>query len=422
MNATALTIEIPRVPVGQGFKAGIDFLQSTLGWLFDAISVVIEVCVQTLATLLTEPSATQLTLLAALVVASMLVAAGKARSAGIAVGVWLVLYLLEIFTASSTIAGDGVIGQVVGSMPGAFYFWAMALFGSDYVYPALILTLLLLAALVALVFTQTKGRTTRIVGIGAPAALVLFLVLHFILGVQLALLVVVLFVGLAALISGWQLAVFTAVGFLIILSMQKWDAAMSSLALIMVATLVAVAISVPIGILAASNDRVSSVMKPVLDFMQTLPAFVYLIPAISFFGIGQVPGIIATVIFAMPPGVRLTELGIRQVDKELVEAGEAFGAPDLQILRRIQLPLALATIMAGINQVIMLSLSMVVIAGMVGAGGLGNDVYTGIARSDIVVGFEGGIAVVILAIYLDRLTGAVTRFSPAARAERAATR
>lgn len=154
--------------------------------------------------------------------------------------------------------------------------------------------------------------------------------------------------------------------------------------------------------------------------MQTLPAFVYLLPAIAFFSIGTVPGVIATVIFAMPPGVRLTELGIRQVDKELVEAGEAFGAPDSQILRRIQLPLALATIMAGVNQIIMLSLSMVVIAGMVGAGGLGNDVYTGIAQGNVPVGFEGGIAVVVLAIFLDRLTGAVTRFSPAARAQRAA--
>ncbi|NEE34248.1 ABC transporter permease subunit, partial [Streptomyces sp. SID7982] len=145
----------------------------------------------------------------------------------------------------------------------------------------------------------------------------------------------------------------------------------------------------------------------VLDFMQTMPAMVYLIPGVIFFGVGVVPGIIATIIFALPPGVRMTELGIRQVDGELVEAAEAFGTTSRNTLLRVQLPLALPTIMAGINQVIMLGLSMVVIAGMVGGGGLGGSVYRAIGNVDVGLGFEAGISIVILAMYLDRMTGAL---------------
>jgi len=212
---------------------------------------------------------------------------------------------------------------------------------------------------------------------------------------------------LALVVSGWRLAAFSVVGFTLIDSMELWKDSMDSLALVIVAAVVSTVLSVPIGIAAARNDMVSRLVRPVLDFMQTMPAFVYLIPAIFFFSIGSVPGVVATVIFAMPPGVRLTELGIRGVDPEMVEAGEAFGTPPNRILTRIQIPLAMPSIMAGINQLIMLSLSMVVIAGMVGAGGLGGVVLEGINRVDVAKGFEGGIAVVILAIYLDRLTGAL---------------
>lgn len=213
---------------------------------------------------------------------------------------------------------------------------------------------------------------------------------------------------LAVLVSGWKLGVFTILGFLLIDSMELWEPAMDSLALVIVSAVVSTVLSVPIGIAAARSDVVSRIVRPVLDFMQTMPAFVYLIPAIFFFSIGAVPGVVATVIFAMPPGVRLTELGIRGVDPEMVEAGEAFGTPPNRILTRIQIPLAMPSIMAGINQLIMLSLSMVVIAGMVGAGGLGGEVLEGINRVDVAKGFEGGIAVVVLAIYLDRLTGALS--------------
>ena len=196
-------------------------------------------------------------------------------------------------------------------------------------------------------------------------------------------------------------------GLLLIQSMQLWSEAMETLALLLVATLVSVAIAVPLGIAAAKSERVSTVVRPVLDFMQTMPAFVYLVPAVTFFGIGLVPGIITTIIFALPPGVRLTELGIRQVDAETVEAGHAFGSSPWQILRGVELPLARPSIMAGVNQVIMLGLSMAVIAGLIGAGGLGSVVVSSISRLDIGLGFEAGIAVVILAIYLDRLTSAL---------------
>jgi glycine betaine/proline transport system permease protein len=167
---------------------------------------------------------------------------------------------------------------------------------------------------------------------------------------------------------------------------------------------VALVVGFPVGVAMAKNDTVEAVIRPVLDFMQTMPPFVYLIPAAMFFGLGKVPGTIATVIFAMPPSVRLTNLGIRQVSKENVEAGLAFGCTDRQLLTKVQLPLALPSIMAGVNQTIMLALSMVVIASMIGAGGLGNVVLTGIQRLNVGLGFEGGLGVVIVAILLDRIT------------------
>ncbi|PTT18491.1 glycine/betaine ABC transporter [Microbacterium sp. HMWF026] len=219
--------------------------------------------------------------------------------------------------------------------------------------------------------------------------------------------VVVVAALLAWLLRSWKLAVGTVVGFALILAMGQWVTAMQTLALVLVATVVAVAISVPLGIWSARNPTVRAVLKPILDFMQTMPAFVYLIPAITFFSIGVVPGVVSTVIFALPPGVRLTELGIRGVDSETVEAGHAFGATPGQILRGIQLPLAMPTIMAGVNQVIMLALSMAVVAGIVGADGLGKEVVQSISTVNLPKGVEAGLSVVILAVYLDRLTAAL---------------
>ena len=210
--------------------------------------------------------------------------------------------------------------------------------------------------------------------------------------------------AVAYLAKGWKLALGTILGLLVIVSVSQWSNAMSSLSLVLVAAITALVMAIPLGILAAKNDTASSIIRPILDFMQTMPAFVYLIPAIVIFRVGVVPGIVATIIFSMAPGVRLTELGIRGVDKEVVEAGYAFGSKPGRILRQIQLPLAMPSIMAGVNQVIMLALSMVVIAGMAGAGGLGADVYAAVQRIDIRLGFESGLAVVIIAMILDRVT------------------
>lgn len=212
---------------------------------------------------------------------------------------------------------------------------------------------------------------------------------------------------IAWLVRSWQLAIGTVISFTLIVAMGLWVPAMQTLALVLVAALVAVVIAVPLGIWSARNATVRAVLKPVLDFMQTMPAFVYLIPAIVFFSIGVVPGLVATVIFALPPGVRLTELGIRGVDSETVEAGQAFGAKPGQILRGIQLPLAMPTILAGINQVIMLALSMAVIAGMAGADGLGKMVVEAISTVNIAKGVEAGLGVVLIAVFLDRVTAAL---------------
>lgn len=214
-------------------------------------------------------------------------------------------------------------------------------------------------------------------------------------------------VVLALVVRGPVFAIGSGIGLLIIVGVEQWANAMDSLALVLVAGLIAIVIGVPLGILAARSKTASTIIRPILDFMQTTPAFVYLIPAIILFRIGVVPGIVATIVFALAPAVRLTELGIRNVDREVVEAGNAFGASSWRILRQIQIPLALPNIMAGINQVIMLSLSMVVIAGMVGAGGLGGDVVKSLSRIDIQLGSEAGLSVVILAIFLDRLTASL---------------
>ncbi|MFJ4618679.1 ABC transporter permease/substrate binding protein [Streptomyces sp. NPDC088812] len=229
-----------------------------------------------------------------------------------------------------------------------------------------------------------------------------------------------LLAGILAVLAWWLRGLVAGVlgfaGFALIVSLDLWEEAMSTLSLVLVATVIALVISVPLGIWAARSKAVSAAVRPVLDLLQTMPSMVLLIPAILFFGMGVPAGVVATLIFALAPGVRMTELGIRQVDAELVEAAEAFGTTPRDTLLRVQLPLALPTIMAGVNQVIMLGLSMVVIAGMVGTGGLGGAVNEAIGQLDIGLGFEAGLGIVVLAIYLDRMTGALgTRISPLGR-------
>ncbi|EFL51808.1 binding-protein-dependent transport systems inner membrane component [Solidesulfovibrio fructosivorans JJ]] len=193
-------------------------------------------------------------------------------------------------------------------------------------------------------------------------------------------------------------------GLTLVWDLGLWEPTISTIILVLFSTVIATSIGVPLGILAAMRPGWGRIIMPLLDFMQTMPAFVYLIPAIPFFGLGPVSAIFSTVIFAMPPAIRLTCLGIRQVPESLTEAADAFGATRMQRLRKVELPLALPTIMAGINQTIMLSLSMVVIAAMIGARGLGGEVWKAIQRLEPGLGFEAGLAVVIVAVILDRVT------------------
>jgi glycine betaine/proline transport system permease protein len=179
---------------------------------------------------------------------------------------------------------------------------------------------------------------------------------------------------------------------------------MQTIAMVIGAVALCMIIGIPLGILSAKNQTAHRIITPILDFMQTLPAFVYLLPAIPFFGLGVVPAVITTLIFAMPPIIRLTDLGIKQVPEELIELGKSFGSTFFQMLFKIELPLARPTILAGINQCIMLSLSMVVIAAMIGAKGLGGVVWTAIQQLKMGMGFEAGVAIVIIAIILDRIT------------------
>ncbi|MFI4911090.1 MAG: ABC transporter permease [Sedimentisphaeraceae bacterium JB056] len=231
-------------------------------------------------------------------------------------------------------------------------------------------------------------------GLAAPSPLVMILILA----------------AVAWYANGWKkwgFPLFSIIGFLIVYSMGLWEYLIQTMALVFVSTFIALLIGVPLGIVSGRNKKANAIIRPCLDFMQTMPAFVYLIPAVLFFQLGKVPGVMATVIFAMPPAVRLTSLGLLQVPDEVMEASVSYGSTTAQQLLKVQLPVALPSILAGINQTIMLALSMVVIAAMIGAGGLGNQVLKGITQLKIGLGFESGVAIVILAIYLDRVTQAI---------------
>jgi glycine betaine/proline transport system permease protein len=212
------------------------------------------------------------------------------------------------------------------------------------------------------------------------------------------------FALLALKFAGRGMAIFTLLGFFFIDMIGLWPQTMTTLSMVTTAVLFCAIIGIPLGILAARNDLTWKIVRPTLDVMQTIPSFVYLVPIVMLFGVGMAPGIIATVIFALPPIVRLTNLGIRNVRGDLIEASEAFGSTPLQMLFEVQLPLAMRTIMAGLNQTLMLALSMVVIAALIGAGGLGLVVNTGLGRLDVGQATAGGVGIVILAIVLDRIT------------------
>jgi glycine betaine/proline transport system permease protein len=223
-----------------------------------------------------------------------------------------------------------------------------------------------------------------------------------------------LFAALAAALAFWLkrtiwFPLFAAAALLLIYNQGYWDEMIQTLGLVLAASLVCMTVGIPIGILAAHNPRFSSFLRPVLDLMQTIPTFVYLIPALILFGLGMVPGLIATVIFAIPAPVRLTELGVKTTPKQLIEAGQAFGATKWQLLWKVELPYALPNIMAGLTQTIMLSLSMVVIAALVGAPGLGVPVVRALNTVNIAKGFEAGLVIVLVAILLDRFLSSRSR-------------
>ena len=221
--------------------------------------------------------------------------------------------------------------------------------------------------------------------------------------------VIVLLVGLLAwrVMRLWWAGLLMAVFLVLIGSFGYWDLAMMTLAIIIAAVIISLALGIPTGIIMARSNLVESIIRPVLDAMQTMPSFVYLIPALMFFGLGKVPAVFATIIYAVPPVIRLTNVGIRQVSPDVVEAARAFGSSPQQILFEVQLPLAIPSIMVGINQTTMMALAMVVIASMIGARGLGLEVLLAINRIEVGRGFEAGLCIVLLAIIIDRITHAL---------------
>jgi glycine betaine/proline transport system permease protein len=214
---------------------------------------------------------------------------------------------------------------------------------------------------------------------------------------------IALFMLLAWRSAGRSTALMTGACLYFLGSFGLWEEGMSTLALVVTAVFISILMGLPLGILSARSDRAEKLMRPLLDGMQTIPSFVYLIPAVLFFGIGNVPGVLSTVIFALPPMVRLTSLGIRQVPEELIEAAQSFGSSDWQMLTKLQIPLAMPSIMAGINQTVMMALSMVVTAAMIGAGGLGGNILFAIQRVELGMGVEAGLGILFIAIVLDRI-------------------
>lgn len=221
------------------------------------------------------------------------------------------------------------------------------------------------------------------------------------------LVIITFFCFLSWKFKSWKLSLMTLFSFLVIGFLGLWGATMQTLSMVLSSVFICVLIGLPLGILSTKLPSLDKIIRPIMDAMQTTPAFVYLVPIVMLFSIGNVAGVIATVVFALPPMIRLTALGLKQVDKELVEAAQAFGANPWQLLLKVQLPLAKPSIMAGLNQTIMMSLSMVVIASLIGAGGLGNPVVQGLNTLDIGLAVNGGLGIVILAITIDRITFAM---------------
>lgn len=249
-----------------------------------------------------------------------------------------------------------------------------------------------------------------------PVSFVLDSVGDFLLWVPPSALLIALFF-IAWRLAGWRVSVFSVAAFTLVGFLGLWNELMTTFSMVISAVFFCVVLGIPLGILAARSDLFFGILRPVLDAFQTTPAFVYLVPVVMLFSIGTVPGVIATIIFAVPPIIRLTNLGLRQVQADVVEAGHAFGCTPMQLLFKIEFPLAIPTIMAGLNQTLMLALSMVVIAALIGAGGLGVVVFSGLNRLQVGTAAIGGIGIVLLAMVLDRITQALSKKAEIQKAE-----
>lgn len=249
-----------------------------------------------------------------------------------------------------------------------------------------------------------------------PVSFVLDSVGDFLLWVPPSALLIALFF-IAWRLAGWRVSVFSVAAFTLVGFLGLWNELMTTFSMVISAVFFCVVLGIPLGILAARSDLFFGILRPVLDAFQTTPAFVYLVPVVMLFSIGTVPGVIATIIFAVPPIIRLTNLGLRQVQEDVVEAGHAFGCTPMQLLFKIEFPLAIPTIMAGLNQTLMLALSMVVIAALIGAGGLGVVVFSGLNRLQVGTAAIGGIGIVLLAMVLDRITQALSKKAEIQKAE-----
>ena len=329
---------------------------------------------------------------------------------------WVQATLGGFFEVIGNLVLSGLYGTMAASLDIKFFYWRIP--AAWWAFLILALAILLVAAAAFITWRMTH-KIKLVVILTAVMVIIVYSGLFGLLGIENFLLMMPWWLIIAVTayaawrtMHKWWAVLLVAVGLIIIGSFKYgsigyWDLAMETLAIIVTSVIISLAAGIPIGILMARSDRVEATLRPVLDTMQTMPSFVYLIPVMILFSLGKVPAVFATIIYSMPPVIRLTNTGIRQVSQSAIEAAEAFGSNTRQKLTEVQLPLAIPAIIVGINQTTMMALAMVVIASMVGAGGLGLEVLLAINRIDVGRGLQAGLSVVILAIIIDRITGAL---------------
>jgi glycine betaine/proline transport system permease protein len=329
---------------------------------------------------------------------------------------WVLSALGSVFDVISDLVGSGILGAISSSSPVERYAWLI-----PGVWWSFLILAVALVALVAFVYLSLRifKNTRTAIFIGFALLIGFFSIIFGLNGIKGVLLdipwwLIIAMVGYAAwrATRKWWAGPVMA-GLLVLIgtfrfgALGYWDLAMDTLSIIITSVILCLGMGIPIGILMARSNRAEAMIKPFLDAMQTMPSFVYLVPVMILFGLGKVPATFATILYAVPPLIRLTNTGIRQVPKSIIEAGQAFGATKRQVLLEIQLPLATPSIMVGINQTTMMALAMVVIASMVGAGGLGLEVLRSLQNLEVGRGFQAGLSIVLLAIVIDRITSAM---------------